>query len=121
MPARLILQEWQVRKLSHAQASADLYQSRDRGFQAGVRMVSDVADREEADERAETCSRRFQRLQASLKQFREHPVIDRFLAQYRDVENSTALRFKLLLLRGPSCAAKTQKTVSRYDYARSWS
>ena len=119
MPARLILQEWQARKLSHAQAIEDLYRSRDRGLIAGVRLVTDVRDRELAAEREEVCRLRFMRLGASLQKFREHPVIDRFLAAFRDVEGSVAFRFKLLLLRGPSRAAKTQKAASLFGYQHS--
>ena len=81
--------------------------------------MTDVMEREAAAERAALISSRFVRLEGSLFEFRQHAVIDRFLQQYRDVENAVAFRFKALLLRGKTRSAKTQKAASLFSYKRS--
>ena len=112
------MQEWQVRKLSHEQAIADLYLSRDRGLLGAVHLVTEVMQREEAAELKERVAKRFTRLQASMFAFRSHDMVDEFLGQFRDVENSGGFRFKLLLLRGKTRSAKSQKGASLFGFQR---
>ena len=116
--ARFIMQEWQVRKLSHAQAIEDLYLSRDRGLLAAVNLVTRVMEQEETAARKERVATRFKRLRASMFSFRSHAVIDEFLGQFRDVENSAGFRFKLLLLRGKTRSAKSQRAASLFGFER---
>ena len=112
------MQEWQVRKLSHEQAIEDLYLSRDRGLLGAVNLVNQVMQREETVERKELVTKRFARLKASMFSFRSHEAVDEFLGQYRDVENSGGFRFKLLLLRGKTRSAKSQKGASLFGFQR---
>ena len=112
------MQEWQVRKLSHEQAIEDLYLSRDRGLLGAVNLVTQVMQREEAAARKELIAKRFKRLRASMFSFRSHEKIEEFLGQFRDVENSGGFRFKMLLLRGPTGSAKSQKGASLFGFQR---
>ena len=114
----MILQEWQARKLSHQQAVEDLYLSRDRGLLGAVHLVAEVMKQEEAKNLKVVVAKRFQRLEASMFSFRSHSVIDEFLGQFRDVENSGGFRFKLLLLRGKTRSAKSQKGASLFGFQR---
>ena len=116
--ARFIMQEWQVRKLSHEQTIQDLWRSRDRGLLAAVNLVTQVMQEEERAERNERVDARFKRLRASMFAFRSHPVIDEFLGQFRDVENSGGFRFKMLLLRGKTRSAKSQRAAGLFGFKR---
>ena len=112
------MQQWQAHKLTHEQAIEDLYLSRDRGLLGAVQLVTQVMEREESRARRELIAKRFEWLRASMFSFRSHDAIDEFLGQFRDVENSGGFRFKLLLLRGRTRSAKSQKGASLFGFER---
>ncbi len=56
------------------------------------------------------------RLPGQLGRFRDHPQIQKFLAQFAREGKRKAARFKFLLLRGPSQSGKSLKAESLFNF-----
>lgn len=100
---------WRQRKLSHADAKAELYASRGKGAGKLIAEVDFHAEAEAVDTLGETMRHREAVIQKQLRPFRNHDAIDRFMLQFSPKQMEKATRFMSLLLRGPSKSGKSQR------------
>ena len=115
VPIACIVDLWRGRKLSHASARECFYLSRDTSCQRHVQVLDACRNHEELVEGERKRQMIIAELVAELGNFRDHPVIDKWMAQYAPGAKRR-LRYKPLLLLGESRMGKTQKALSLWGF-----
>lgn len=116
--AKSVMHLWQSRKISHTAAIRDLLACRDPAAHRLWQFVGAVRDGEEAEAGRQGMSEVVARAPSLLGAFREHLMIDRWLALFRPEAIEQSLRFKSLLLRGASRSGKSCKAQSIFGIER---
>lgn len=106
-----ILSVWQCRKLSHEVAKRDAVACRQTGSDRFVNYVNWVEEQESEAETQRLVRTVLMRMEDNQAPFRHDPRITEWKAQFQE---SSKLRYRVLLLRGPSCCGKTRKAVSLF-------
>ena len=116
--SKMVMQQWQQRKLSTQQALDDLVTSRCTRAVACITVVEALRDRENAKEEKRLVEAVLRELEGSLGRFRDHPVVQKWLTEHVNNKTRAHFRSSCLLLRGASRAGKTQKAFSLFGYSR---
>ena len=114
----MIMQQWQARKLSTQQVLDDLVRSRCPRAVACINVVENLRNRELAKEERGLVDAVLRDLEGELGIFRDHAVVQKWMAEHARNRNRIHFRSASLLLRGASQAGKTQKAFSLFGYSR---
>ena len=113
---KMIMQQWQAGKLTHAGCLRDLVRSRGHGMLGAVATVKFVEQQERKLQYDTEISHVQNALVGHLTAFRSHAAIDDWMLQYGSRAYGRIHRFKVLLLRGGSRSGKTQKAKSLFGH-----
>jgi hypothetical protein len=108
---------WSGRKITHGTAKAYCKRSRCMGADRLFSNVCWVEERELADAQRMQADARRAELEGSLGEFRSTKRILQWQTQYH-LRSSMQLRFKPLLLQGPTRCGKTRKAISIFGHDR---
>lgn len=113
---KMVYDLWRQRKMQARAAQTELILSRAVGAERFVRMVDFHENYENSLSIDAIVEKHRDSVDDSLGVFRWHPLIDEFLAQFKDnkPERGMRLRFKALLLRGETRSGKTRKAISLF-------
>ena len=117
MNPKMIMQQWQAGKLTHASCLNDLVRCRGHGLLGAVAMVKFVEQQERKLAYDAEIAEVQNALAGELTSFRSHVLIDQWLLDYDVRAYGRVHRFKVLLLRGGSRSGKTQKAKSIFGHA----
>ena len=112
MPSKLIMQQWQMRKMDWEQTIANLVRSRCPRALASIQVVEALMEREQQDEQKKQVAALMLELEKSLGTFRSHPLVDKWYAEHVKQLKEPHFRSSCLLLRGESQAGKSRKGAS---------
>ena len=116
VPSKIIMQQWQARKIASKQCLHDLIRSRCPRAVTCSMVVRALADQELEIEQQTQIGVLLEGLEKTLGAFRSHPEVQRWIDEHRADLNTPHFRARCLLLRGPSRAGKTQKAMSLFGY-----
>ncbi len=114
VPAKVIQELWQRRKISHEGAREEFVRSRCPNVQRYVEQVGYIEEQERMELQKKQMAATAERLRGTMTVFRSHPVIEQWMAQFAMLSSKPASRFNCLLLRGATKCGKTQKALSLF-------
>jgi len=115
IPVGVIWAAWRSHKISDEDAVKDLIRSRDRGAVLALQQIETLIKRSRTIELEEEILRVQATLEARQCGFIDHPVIQRFLAQFQNHQYGVQPRTLCLLLVGDSRQGKSTKAMSLYN------
>ena len=118
MPSKVILLQWQARKITAEQASQDLVRSRCSRAPSALQLVHTLTEAERETDQKQGVQQLLHSLEHTLVGFRGHPVVDCWAFEHAQNMARPHFRTACLLLRGASRAGKTQKAMSLFGYSR---
>lgn len=118
MSSKVIMDQWQKRKVSSEQAKEDLARSRCCRAVANIMLIEALDQREQEIALRERVGAVLDKLENSLGRFRSHPRLDAWLAERAHQAATVHFRSRSLLLRGKSRSGKSQKALSLFGYTR---
>lgn len=118
MASKVIMDQWQKRKISSEQAKEDLIRSRCRGASNSLALIEALDKRAEELELQEKVGAVLDKLERSLGSFRSHAQVDAWLAEREEHAATVHFRSRSLLLRGKSKSGKSQKALSLFGYKK---
>jgi hypothetical protein len=107
VPAKLIMRQWTLRKLSDEQVQMDLVRSRCPRAPSFLNAVSTLIAREQQFRVAAESQRVLMHLESTLASFRSLPCIEKWLETFGNNSKHHRFRTHCLLLRGASRTGKT--------------
>lgn len=114
VPVKSIWELWQHRKMSHEDCKQELLKSRHMG---AAKLIG-VLDAHIAEERRAVHLAALEQarglVESEFGKFREHPLLDEFLAQFQGRMVKPQARYKCLLLRGESRSGKSQRALQLF-------
>ena len=118
MVAKVILQNWRSRKISHATAKHDLIMSRDPAVVRATATIDWVIEREQSLKFKKDLAFRLSELEKSLGEFVDAGQFGQWLQQFTDAKGAVRFRFQSLLFVGKSRSGKSQRASGFWGMAR---
>ena len=105
---------WKTRKALGEDIMRDLLRSREQPALQAIEKLQQFLTKERHQDQIQEIERVNRMLRERQCRFRDHPLVNQFLAQYVPQNYGVKARFRFLLLIGPSVQGKTSKGMSLF-------